>query len=69
MCFCSFSFRLSPSARRELSSWPKASTPSRAQDGLKQGKVKPEYLEGKKVEMAMPAITFDDKITLNLGAT
>lgn len=50
-------------ARQLLPYWPK-----RAQDELKQGKVKPEYLEGKKVEMAMPAITFDDKITLDLGS-
>lgn len=42
--------------------WPK-----RVQEELKQGKVKREYLEGKRVEMAMPAITFDDKITLDLG--
>ncbi|MBI2296193.1 MAG: MBL fold metallo-hydrolase, partial [Betaproteobacteria bacterium] len=34
---------------------------------LKQGKVKREYLENKRVEMAMPVITFDDKITLDLG--
>jgi len=43
--------------------WPK-----RVQEELKQGRVKREYLEGKKAEMAMPAITFDDKITLDLGS-
>ncbi len=50
-------------ARQLLPYWPK-----RAQEELKGGKVKREYLEGKKVEMAMPAITFDDKITLDLGS-
>ncbi len=50
-------------ARQLLPYWPK-----RAQEELKQGKVNPAYLEGKKVEMAMPAITFDDKITLDLGS-
>ncbi len=50
-------------ARQLLPYWPK-----RVQDELKQDRVKREYLEGKKVEMAMPAITFDDKITLDLGS-
>ena len=50
-------------ARQLLPYWPK-----RVQQELKQGKVKPEYLERKKVEMAMPAIIFDDKITLDLGS-
>jgi len=50
-------------ARQLLPYWPK-----RAAQELKQGKVKREYLEGKNVEMAMPAITFDDKITLDLGS-
>ncbi len=50
-------------ARQLLPYWPK-----RAQEELKGGKVKREYLEGKKVEMAMPAIIFDDKITLDLGS-
>ncbi|MBI4205481.1 MAG: MBL fold metallo-hydrolase [Betaproteobacteria bacterium] len=49
-------------ARQLLPYWPK-----RAAQELKQGKVKREYLEGKNVAMAMPAITFDDKITLDLG--
>jgi cyclase len=35
---------------------------------LKRGKTKREYLEGKKIEMAMPVITFDDKITIDLGS-
>lgn len=50
-------------ARQLLPYWPK-----RAQEELKRGRVKREYLEGKKVEMAMPVITFDDKITLDLGS-
>lgn len=50
-------------ARQLLPYWPK-----RAAEGLKQGKVKRDYLEGKKAEMAMPAITFDDRITLDLGS-
>lgn len=50
-------------ARQLLPYWPQ-----RVQQELKGGKVKREYLEGKKVEMAMPAITFDDKITLDLGS-
>jgi cyclase len=49
--------------RQLLPYWPK-----RVQEELKGGKAKREYLEGKKVEMAMPAITFDDKITLDLGS-
>ena len=49
-------------ARQLLPYWPK-----RMEEELKQGKIKKEYLEGKKVEMAMPAITFDDKLTLDLG--
>jgi cyclase len=48
-------------ARQLLPYWPK-----RAADDLKAGKVKREYLEGKKVEMALPVITFDDKISLDL---
>jgi cyclase len=50
-------------ARQLLPYWPK-----RVEQARKQGKVKPEYLEGKRVEMAMPVITFDDKITLDLGS-
>ena len=50
-------------ARELLPYWPK-----RAQEDLKRGRVKREYLEGKKVEMALPVITFDDKITLDLGS-
>lgn len=50
-------------ARQLLPYWPK-----RAEDELKGGKVKKEYLVGKKVEMAMPVITFDDKINLDLGS-
>lgn len=50
-------------ARQLLPYWPK-----RVEQELKRGKTKREYLEGKKVEMAMPAITFDDKITLDLGS-
>lgn len=50
-------------ARQLLPYWPK-----RAAQALKEGKVKREYLEGKSVEMAMPVLTFDDKITLDLGS-
>jgi glyoxylase-like metal-dependent hydrolase (beta-lactamase superfamily II) len=50
-------------ARQLLPYWPK-----RVAQELKQGKVKREHLEGKKAEMAMPVITFDDKITLDLGS-
>jgi len=50
-------------ANQLLPYWPK-----RVQQELKGGKAKREYLEGKKVEMAMPAITFDDRITLDLGS-
>jgi len=50
-------------ARQLLPYWPK-----RVQQELKQGRAKREYLEGKKVEMAMPVLTFDDKITLDLGS-
>ena len=50
-------------ARQLLPYWPK-----RAAQDLKQGRVKREYLEGKNVAMAMPVITFDEKITLDLGS-
>jgi cyclase len=50
-------------ARQLLPYWPK-----RVAEELKAGKVDRAYLEGKKVEMAMPAITFDDKATLDLGS-
>lgn len=50
-------------ARQLLPYWPK-----RVQQELKGGKAKREYLEGKKVEMAMPVLTFDDRITLDLGS-
>ena len=50
-------------ARQLLPYWPK-----RVQEELKRGVVKREYLEGKRVEMALPVITFDDKITLDLGS-
>ena len=49
-------------ARQLLPYWPK-----RMEEILKQGKIKKEYIEGKKVEMAMPAITFDDRLSLDLG--
>lgn len=50
-------------ARQLLPYWPK-----RAQQELKRGRTKREYLEGKTVEMAMPTVLFDDKITLDLGS-
>ncbi len=50
-------------ARQLLPYWPK-----RVQEDLKRGRGKREYLEGKTVDMAMPVITFEDKITLDLGS-
>ena len=50
-------------ANQLLPYWPK-----RVQQELKGGKARREYLEGKKVEMAMPVITFDERITLDLGS-
>lgn len=50
-------------ARQLLPYWPK-----RVEQELKRGKTKREYLEGKKVEMALPVVTFEDKITLDLGS-
>ena len=41
--------------------------PERQAEELKRGRIKKEYLVGKKVEMAMPAIMFNDKLTLDLG--
>lgn len=35
---------------------------------LRAGKVKKEYLEGKSVERALPTVTFDQRLTLNLGS-
>lgn len=42
--------------------------PERRAEELKRGRIKKEYLEGKRVEMAMPVITFDNKLTLDLGS-
>jgi cyclase len=50
-------------ARQLKPYWPK-----RVQEELKQGRVKREYLEGKKADLAMPVVTFDDRITLDLGS-
>ncbi|MBI2372240.1 MAG: MBL fold metallo-hydrolase [Deltaproteobacteria bacterium] len=50
-------------ARQLLPYWPK-----RVEEELRRGRVKKEYLLGKKVEMAMPVITFGDKVTLDLGS-
>ena len=41
--------------------------PERQAEELKRGRIKKEYLVGKKAEMAMPVILFDDKLTLDLG--
>ncbi|MBI4489352.1 MAG: MBL fold metallo-hydrolase [Deltaproteobacteria bacterium] len=41
--------------------------PERQAEELKQGRVKKEYLQGKRVEMAMPVLQFNDKLTLDLG--
>lgn len=35
---------------------------------LKAGRVKKQYLEGKRVEMALPSVLFDQKLTLDLGS-
>ncbi|MBI2360993.1 MAG: MBL fold metallo-hydrolase [Deltaproteobacteria bacterium] len=50
-------------ARLLLPYWPKE-----VASRLKQGRVKKEYAEGKKVEMAMPTVLFNDKLTLDLGS-
>lgn len=50
-------------ARQLRPYWPK-----RVQQELKQDGVKREYLEGKSAELALPVITFDEKITLDLGS-
>ena len=50
-------------ARQFLPSWPQQMEAER-----KRGAVKKEYLEGKRVEMALPVVTFDDKLTLALGS-
>lgn len=50
-------------ARQLLPYWPK-----RIQEDLKRGRTKKEYVDGKTVDMAMPAILFDDKMTLDLGS-
>jgi len=42
--------------------------PERQAEELKRGRVKKEHLEGKRVEMAMPVIQFNDKLTLDLGS-
>lgn len=42
--------------------------PEQVAEWLKGGRAKKEYLEGKKVEMAMPSILFNDKLTLDLGS-
>lgn len=41
--------------------------PEQIAEWLKRGRAKKEYLEGKRVEMAMPTILFNDKLTLDLG--
>jgi cyclase len=53
---------------RELANQLRPYWPKRVQQELKGGKAKREYLEGRKVEMAMPTITFDDRVTLDLGS-
>ncbi len=40
----------------------------RVEDDRKSGRVKKEYLEGKRVEMALPSVLFDQKLTLDLGS-
>ncbi|HWP34729.1 MAG TPA: MBL fold metallo-hydrolase [Thermodesulfobacteriota bacterium] len=42
--------------------------PARMADELKRGRIKKEYVEGKSVELALPVITFDDKLTVDLGS-
>ncbi len=42
--------------------------PQRMAEELTRGRVKREYVEGKTVDLALPVVTFDDKITLELGS-
>ena len=42
--------------------------PQRMEEELKRGRVKKEYITGKKVDLALPVVTFDDKLTLELGS-
>lgn len=42
--------------------------PEQIAEWLKRGRAKKEYLEGKRVEMAMPSVLFNDKLTLDLGS-
>jgi cyclase len=49
--------------RQLLPYWPK-----RMEEELKRGRVKKEYIEGKSADLALPVLTFDDTITLELGS-
>ncbi len=40
----------------------------RVANDLKTGTAKKEYLEGKKVDLALPSVTFDQKVSLDLGS-
>lgn len=53
-----------PALAKEL--WPYVR--DRLAEDVKKGRVKKELLEGKKVEMAMPTVLFNDKLTLDLGS-
>jgi cyclase len=46
----------------------RATWAGRAESDLKSGRVKKEYLQGKRLEMALPAVLFDPKMTLDLGS-
>jgi len=49
--------------RQLLPYWPK-----RMEEERKRGRVKREYVEGKSLDTALPVLTFDDRITLELGS-
>jgi cyclase len=42
--------------------------PQRITADLKAGRVKKEYLEGKRAELALPSVLFDQQLTLDLGS-
>jgi cyclase len=46
----------------------RASWAARAESDLRSGRVKKEYLQGKRVELALPAVLFDRTMTLDLGS-
>src|SRR5437867_740953 len=49
--------------RQLLPYWPK-----RMEEERKRGRVRREYVEGRSLDTALPVLTFDDRITLELGS-